>query len=124
MLPEGGVVGALLDRLAFSLNEGMQVFRLAIFSNEVASGDHLLNMRIFPFSYLPRSYLDGFNSFGNRWGCRSFLSFGFAMMLLATQRLTLGAHVSISSQESLNETLATQLYDWSKMELQEKGYLN
>ena len=101
----------------------MGVFNLALSSQELRGGEHLTNMKIFLLSYMPPSAVDGLLETLERWGVRHLVVQGFAGLILSTQRLTFGPHVSFSSGESLNETLAAELFDWSRNELVRTGYL-
>ena len=125
ILPHNGFLGAVLNVFAFSVDEGMVVFKLALSSKDLVGGEFLLNMRIFPFSYLPKFVLDSTMSVAlSLEGIVQTLFFSaFSGAILLMQRANFEPHVGWSSSASMNETLAAQLFDWSRSELVDAGYL-
>ena len=125
ILPHNGFLGAVLNVFAFSVDEGMVVFKLALSSKDLVGGEFLLNMRIFPFSYLPKFVLETTMSVAlSLEGIVQTLFFSaFSGAILLMQRANFEPHVGWSSSASMNETLAAQLFDWSRSELVDAGYL-
>ena len=125
ILPQDGLLRIVLDLFAFTIDEGMAVFKLALSSKDLAGGEHLVNMKFFPFSYLPRSIFDAtLTAVFSSGTVFKLLFIGvYAGSILLTQRATYEPHVGWSSRESMNETLAAQLFDWSRNELVKQGYL-
>jgi hypothetical protein len=123
MIPDHRVIEAIFKVFAFNTAEGLAGLKMALFAEDLKGGEFIGNARLFLFSFLPRQVLDTVMDLSTKFSIREAVVSSLAIILLGTQRLLAGPHVALSSKESLDEAEAAKLYDWTRKELEMKGYL-
>lgn len=119
MLPHG-LIGSTISKLAFDPIASLLAPMAAMFDSNLQGGTFLANY------YMPIVHTNwGKNliKFATKFGFRDSLTDVIAFVLAVVQTNTYGYNIQASSEESYNEELAKNLYDWSYNELAKKGYL-
>ena len=111
MLPNN-IAGRFVGYFAYRVEEGILSAMCGLFGSDLAGGEFLGNSKNIWASYTTLF------AYAEKFGVKRVLCTVFAGWLLLFQKMSYGQrHVEPSSPDTLNEELASALYDWSLAEV-------